>query len=213
MIKEMIISVAHDKGGVGKTTTATNLIIELSKLVEVSALDIDPKKHLTRFLSRRKDDKIKLLDFETVQELRTILENNEGVLVIDVGGMDSDITRNAIAFSDKIITPLADSMIELDGLNEFKKVIQSLQKANPDLKSTVLMHRVHPNANINTNSDIQLIQNYVSSNHDVFNIFETVIRYRAVYKSAYASNLSICEIDKNSAASKEIEELIKEIGF
>ena len=150
----MIISVAHDKGGVGKTTTATNLIIELSKLVEVSALDIDPKKHFTRFLSRRKDDNIKLLDFETVQELRTILENNEGVLVIDVGGMDSDITRNAIAFSDKIITPLADSMIELDGLNEFKKVIQSLQKANPDLKSTVLMHRVHPNTNISTNSDI-----------------------------------------------------------
>ena len=209
----MIISVAHDKGGVGKTTTATNLIIELSKLVEVSALDIDPKKHLTRFLSRRKDDKIKLLDFETVQELRTILENNEGVLVIDVGGMDSDITRNAIAFSDKIITPLADSMIELDGLNEFKKVIQSLQKANPDLKSTVLMHRVHPNTNISTNSDIKLIHNYVSSNHDVFDIFETVIRYRAVYKLAYASNSSVCEIDKNSAASKEIRQLIKEIGF
>ncbi len=124
----MIISVAHDKGGVGKTTTATNLIIELSKLVEVSALDIDPKKHFTRFLSRRKDDNIKLLDFETVQELRTILENNEGVLVIDVGGMDSDITRNAIAFSDKIITPLADSMIELDGLNEFKKSFNHFKK-------------------------------------------------------------------------------------
>lgn len=206
------IAVAHDKGGVGKTTTTTNIVVQLLEHVKtVQVLDLDPKKHLTRFFSRRKDERIKLLDFSTVKELRAILEANKGILVMDIGGMDSDMTRNAIAYSNRVVTPLADSLIELDGLNEFKKVIKSLQSANPELKSTVLMHRVHPNSNIDTNVDITLIRDYVAKNKDIFDIFETVIRYRAAYKHAYAESKSVYELDKMSAAAAEIQQLIKEL--
>ena len=174
-------------------------------------LDIDPKKHLTKFLTRRKDPRIELLTFDNIQELREILTSNKGVLVMDIGGFDTDVTRNAIAYSDRVVTPLADSQIELDGLNEFKKVVKSLQSANEDLKSTVLLHRVNPRTNVDTNADVLAIKEYVQGNSDIFDMFDTVIRYRATYKHAYAANKNVVELDKDSPAATEIKNLIKEL--
>jgi chromosome partitioning protein len=207
-----IIAIAHDKGGVGKTTTATNIIVELLNYVdEISVIDLDPKKHLTWFVATRKDPRIKLLTFETVADLRKLLENNKGVLVMDVAGLDSDLTRNAIAYSDRVITPVLNSQIELNGLNQFKSVISSLQRANPDLRSSVLLHRINPRTNIDKNEDISMIRKYIENNSDIFELLETVIRYRVPYQTAYGYSQGVAELDSKSAAAQEIKSLIKEL--
>lgn len=207
-MKDKIISVAHDKGGVGKTTIATNIIVQLLQEHEsISVIDLDPKKHLSLFLKRRKDEKIKLLTYQGTKELKELLENNKGILVIDVGGMDTDQTRTAIVYSDKVITPLADSQIELDGLMMFKKVILSLQKVRADLRVSVLLNRIHPN----TNKSIAELREFIAAQSDVFSIFDTVVRDRAAFKTAYGEGKGVYEISNADKAKTEIYNLIKEL--
>ena len=207
-MNDKIISVAHDKGGVGKTTIATNLIVQLlHEHDQVNVIDLDPKEHLTRFLQRRSDPRVKQLKFGSTKELRKILESSTGVLVIDVGGMDTDQTRSAIVYSDRVITPLADSQIELDGLMKFKSVIKSLQKVRADLRATVLLNRIHPN----TSKTITELKEYVGKQSDVFEIFDTVIRDRAAYKVAYGEGKGVYEINGAEKAATEIYNLTKEL--
>lgn len=208
MEESKIISVAHDKGGVGKTTIATNLIVQLlNKYETINVIDLDPKNHLSLFLKRRDDKRINQLAFTNTKELQQLLENNQGILVIDVGGMDTDQTRSAIVYSDKVITPLADSQIELDGLMMFKKVIESLQKVRADLRVSVLLNRINPR----TSKSIVELRSFIRGQSEVFECFDTVVRDRAAYKVAYGEGKGVYELQGADKAATEIYNLTKEI--
>ena len=209
-MKDQIISVAHDKGGVGKTTIATNLIVQLLHEHEgetIQVIDLDPKHHLTLFLKRRADPRVQQLHFKDTKDLRSLLENSRSTLVIDVGGMDTDQTRSAIVYSDRVITPLADSQIELDGLMMFKQVIQALQKIRPDLRVSVLLNRIHPK----TKKSVDDLREFIAGQSEVFKIFDTVIRDRAAFKVAYGEAKGVREINAADKAATEIYNLIREL--
>ena len=48
------IVIAHQKGGVGKSTIATNLAVELAKKIQISVIDLDTQKSTSYFNSLRK---------------------------------------------------------------------------------------------------------------------------------------------------------------
>lgn len=201
----MIISVAHDKGGVGKTTIASNLVAHYAATQTIDAIDLDPKGHLTRFLSRRHDDHVRQQHVRDTAALRKAVETDR-LMIIDIGGMDTDLTRHAIAYSDLIITPVADSQVEVDGLIDFAGVIRRLRSARPDLRATVLLNRVHPAAK----RSVELLREFVSD-RDELEIFRTIIRDRADWKNAYASAKSVAEYQLAGKAAAEFSELLKEI--
>ena len=173
----------------------------------IQVIDLDPKHHLTLFLKRRADPRVQQLHFKDTKELRSLLENSSGTLIIDVGGMDTDQTRSAIVYSDRVITPLADSQIELDGLMMFKQVIQALQKIRPDLRVSVLLNRIHPK----TNKSVEDLREFIAGQSEVFNIFDTVIRDRAAFKVAYGEAKGVREINAADKAATEIYNLIREL--
>lgn len=208
MSEDEIIVIAHDKGGVGKTTIATNLVVQLVREYgKVRVLDLDPKKHMSIFLKRRGDANIENVSYKDTKELREILKNNDGKLVVDVGGMDSDQTRTAIIYGDTVITPLSDSQIELDGLLMFKEVIKELQQVNPKLRIKVLLNRIHPS----TNKSITALRNFLRTQSDVFECFDTVIRDRAAFKVAYGEGKGVYELSGADKAATEIYNLSKEL--
>ena len=76
-----IIVIAHQKGGVGKSTIAANIAVELSKLYEVNVIDLDFQKSLTYFNHRRINEKLKALNIvniNTPENLKNILNNGIG---------------------------------------------------------------------------------------------------------------------------------------
>ena len=114
----MIINVAHTKGGVGKTTIAVNLAIEMK--ADLFDLDnqnssynfslIAPRERATHFIKDRS-----LLK----KIIRTYKDNPDKNIVIDSGGYDSDVSREIILNSNIIITPITVSQTEIDGLLKF----------------------------------------------------------------------------------------------
>ena len=207
MQKPKIIVIAHQKGGVGKSTIAANLAVELAKLFDLEVIDLDMQKSLAYFNSVR--GKAGLPQFairhvKGVEELKTIINNNTKLLLIDVGGFDSDVNRIAILGADLIITPVSDSVIELIGLLTFKDILTAIRKMRPDLTAGILLNKVHPRAT----ASLDELSTFIGDNKE-FTKYNTIIRDRSEYKRAFAAGKSVVELNGKGAA--EITQLIKEI--
>ncbi len=207
---QKVITIAHQKGGVGKSTISLNLAVELSKKYPVSVIDLDYQKSISIFNENRKDAGLKplnIIPIENKKELMDVIDHTEGIVLIDSGGFDSDLNRIAILGADIVITPLSNNLIEIYGLEAFKKILIELREARDDLKSNILLNNVNPQAT----KSIQELQEYINSNKEYFNIFETVLRRRSDFAKSFEVGKSVVEIDKTSKAAKEIKSLIKEI--
>ena len=207
-----IIAIAHQKGGVGKSTIASNLAVELSKQNTTSILDLDVQQSLTAFAMARAAKMNNALNIlkapSSTQELMDIIDNEKSdFLIIDTGGFDLDTQRIAMYAADLIITPVSDSPMELHGLSVFSKTISKLQEAKPNLKATVLLNKVHPFAG----KSLDLLLNDIKENANMFDTFNTILRDRKDYKESYFHGQSVCEYSAQNVAAKEIFSLVKEI--
>lgn len=205
----MIIDIAHTKGGVGKSTIATNLAVEMP----ADLLDLDTQNSSIGFckLGPHRPNTIFYVGQKLVKDdLQFFLDGYKGTnrrhLVIDSGGYDSEIVRLLLVCSDIIITPVAVSQVELMGLQNFDRVISEANKVSP-IRAYVLFNRVTHFQN----KDLETFKEYVSEKITDYKILQTQIGDRRAYKDAFASGQSVCELDERSKASGEIRSLVSEI--
>jgi chromosome partitioning protein len=133
-MSSQIIVVGNEKGGSGKSTTAMHLVVGLLRLgLKVASIDLDIRQGtLSRFLKNRgkynlKTDGPRFLmpehyTTDSMPEIRwlddLIVETSErfDAVVIDTAGADSELNRRGHSYADTLITPLNDSLIDLDVL-------------------------------------------------------------------------------------------------
>lgn len=207
----MVYTIAHQKGGVGKSTLAVNLAIMLQSRTSkpVDLIDMDMQQSATLFDKRRVKNGHAPLRVTHATSIDAIKEakKRDGITIIDVGGFDADINRAAIAAADVVITPVSDSTIELDGLQSFRsKIIMKIREIKPDIKATVLLNRVHQFAG----KSLEEIFEYAREK-DEFDIFETIIRDRSEFKKSFEFGQSVEEFAPGSKAAEEINQLIEEL--
>ena len=207
----MIITVAHQKGGVGKSTIASNLAVEYFKIYvdKLTVVDLDTQRSLTYFNNiRRFNDipELPIVQVKNADELKAIIKANTGVILIDAGGFDSDVNRIAMLYADRIITPVSDSSFELGGLMMFRGILRELRSAREDLVATVLLNRVHQFAS----KSLEEIFDFARSNPE-FDIFETILRDRGEYKRATESGKNVIELSSDGKAAGEIINLMGEL--
>ncbi len=207
-----VIVIAHQKGGVGKSTIAANLAVELSKLFDIKVIDLDSQKSLTYFNERRIQNNYSTLDIikvDSTNELMNIFNNDKDtIIVIDTGGFDADMNRLAIAGADLLLTPVSDSEIDLVGLLPFKKILQNIRESRGDLKAHILLNRIHPWANSSLND----VYEFIDSNQE-FEQYSPILRDRADYKKAFSVGKSVIEYnDDNKGAKPEMQFLVNEVS-
>ena len=151
-----IIVIGNEKGGTGKTTLTMNLIVSiLEKGFSVSSIDIDGRQGtLTKYIKNRidfaKDNNLNLeipnhisiipakadevteeiikKDIESLKTKITDLKVISDVIIIDTPGSDNYLSKTVLMVSDMLITPLNDSLLDLDVLADIdvknKKIIK-----------------------------------------------------------------------------------------
>lgn len=202
-----VIVFAHQKGGVGKSTLASNISVELAKIYDLAVIDLDMQKSLSYFnaiRSKSGSSKLDIIDINLAGELKTVINENKKLLIIDVGGFDSDLNRIAILGADLLITPVSDAGIELVGLLSFRSIIREIRKHRADLVAHILLNKIHTKAN----SSLNEVNDFIKSNPEFIKM-DTIIRDRVDYKKSFDKGLSV--IETNGKAANEMKLLIEEI--
>ena len=205
----MIITLAHQKGGVGKSTLATNLAAALG----ADILDLDLQRSCQLWNRSRKGAGLPELICHapnTAAEAKSIMVNykgSNGLLIVDCGGFDSETNRVALALSNLILTPVAPSQVELYGLQNFMKI---LKEASQQLGREVVTNVVINNADSRSKAAIEEVQAFIQS-ANYLELMETVIHWRSDFKKAYAFGQTVLELNGNGKAAAEITALAAEI--
>lgn len=198
----MVITVAHTKGGVGKSTLAWNLaysFLELNKRVLIVDLDFQQTLYFTNAISE--DDSMRVVQPQSVKELMELLLKDESadIYIVDVGGFDSDINRTAMEFAHKVIVPVSDSLTEVLGLETFKGILDTLIL---DAEINIVLNNIHP-----LTKNFNVIREAVG---DKYKLLNTVIRCRRIYKTCMGLGRSVFDY-REGIATKEIRGLRDEL--
>ena len=201
----MTITVAHTKGGVGKSTLAWHLAHAIKESGKsVTLVDLDFQQTLFFINQIREADDIEVLQPQTVQDVMNILafekDKKTDYYIVDVGGFDSDINRTAIDFSHKVIIPISESVTEVLGFKTFESILDEL--VLKDTEFNVVLNNIHP---LTRNFDI--IKEAIG---EKYKLLDSIIRTRKVYKSSLGVGKSIFETN-NTAAQDEIRSLRDEL--
>jgi chromosome partitioning protein len=206
------IAISHQKGGVGKSTIAWNLATALQNKYKVELVDLDIQKTLTytnEIRSKQTDLKpLTIKNFDTAEDLKKYIngDNDNRLSIIDIGGFDSSMNRLAIITADLVITPVSDKSFELLGIKSFEKVLKELSEViDEDLVVRVLLNNLNPKK-----SKLEDLKSFIEKSKH-FKLLNTILRSRADFDKSAGSGKNVIEYDKESKASKEIKELVKEV--
>lgn len=196
----MIITVAHTKGGVGKSTLAWNLAHSLKATGKtVRIVDLDFQQTLYFINALNEDSQIEVLQPETITELLNIFKNNKGYLIVDVGGFDSDINRAAMEKANKIVIPVSSSVTEVIGFQTFKDILKDIDAVSIN----VVLNNIHP-----LQKDFKDIEDVIQNEN--MKLLKTIVRSRKIYKDSLGFGKSVFDTG-NKQAIEEIEGLKDEL--
>ena len=206
-----LITVAHTKGGVGKSTLAWNIATALlSRGHSVQILDLDYQKTLFWVEELRKNDPIEPLEAIGVRTISSVAEL-EGALssatsdyvVVDVGGFDSQLNRAAISAADVVVCPIRDNIQEVLGFSAFAAVLSSIGTPAVHL----LINGAHPRSN-GFDDLVEAAKVYPAATW-----LSTRLCFRAAFARAMARGRGVVEYDTAyyAKAAAEVEALANEL--
>lgn len=207
----MILLIAAEKGGVGKSTIATNLSVHLAHNgVDVVLLDTDGQATATRFVARRDEAGITPA-VPCVQRMGDVastlrdLAHRYQVVVVDAGGRDSREMRSAMTIANLLLVPTRASQADLETFSKVNELIGLARGLNPVLKAVALLSIAPTNPAIHEVDDARELL----AEFDQLELADTIIRDRKVYRDALLVGKGVIELD-NSQARAEIQLLAQE---
>lgn len=191
-----IITIAHQKGGVGKSTLALNLSYRFSKDVKIALTDVDPQGTIMNLQSIVED--FDIIYFKTMKKLR---DSEYDVVFIDSPPYIIDTIQPIFEESDFVLVPTKVGVPDIMAISTTIELIKNAQKRNKDLKAAIVLNMLKPNVKIKEQA-IEQLKKYelpiLSSIHD-----------RISYGSSFLNGGVMGTND--SQAKNEIEKLSNEI--
>jgi len=202
----IVITVAQQKGGTGKTTLAANLAAALAPSSRVALLDIDPQKSLTRWHAIRaaRDAEARPLTFSDVSgwrlaaELDRLKRTHDVVLIDSPPQIDTD-ARLAIRGADLVLIPVQPSPPDVWAA-EGTLALAVAERRN----ARVVLNRV-PSAS--------RLGEAVKADLTIRNLplLRVAIGNRTGFATAFAAGLGVTEAAPRSSAAAELRALLDEL--
>ena len=205
----MIISLMNLKGGVGKTTLATNLAIAFAhKGYNVCIVDTDKQQQSAIKWSSQRDDHMKHIPVFTVGE-RLSRETqahaqNYDIVILDGTPQLSELADATILASDIILIPISPSGYDFWSFENFlKRFLQIKNAVKENVEAFIVLNRYNEKTNIakdlrNALADFDLPT------------LKSTISERVSFQETTVQGVGVFEY-KDKKAKEEIQRLAEEI--
>ena len=210
----MIITIGSNKGGTGKTTTATNISIALAlKKKDVCLVDADFQRSSSRWHQDRQEAKlvpsIALVEkYDNVSSTLEELNKKFDYVIVDVAGRNSREMITAMSVSDILLSPHQASQLDLDTIQELQQQITRVKDLNPRLSCYILHTMASTNPTVKTNERKEF-QDYLNE-FPALSLLNSCLYYRKIYRDVMPFGKSVIESNISIAAA-EVLDLIGEV--
>jgi chromosome partitioning protein len=199
----VVITVAQQKGGTGKTTLAANLAAALAPSRSVALVDIDPQHSLARWNERRPTTAAKLMFLEVsgwrvTGELDRLKAAYDIVLIDSPPQIDTD-ARLAIRGADLVLIPVQPSPPDIWAAEGTLK-LAAVEKR----KAAMVLNRVPSAGKLRVAIAAQLRQEGKP-------LLTATIGNRTGFATAFAEGLGVTEAAPRSIAANELRALLTEL--
>ncbi len=144
----MIVAILNTKGGVGKTTTALNLITQRAAGGRgVLAVDGDRQGSLIAALGQREGvaaiPAAHYIDGKILRQQVELARAKYDDIVIDAGGRDSTALRAALALADLVLVPFQPRSFDVWALDDMLALINEA-RATRDVRALAFLAMADP---------------------------------------------------------------------
>ena len=209
----MIITIGGIKGGSGKTTVATNLVVMRSFVHDVLLVDADDQESASDFSlerNQRTEGKsgytyIKQSEQGVRSEVLNLKTKFEDI-IIDTGGRDTVSQRYALSVSDVLLIPFMPRSLDIWTLRKVRNLASEACGVNESLRAICFLNRSDPSGNDNQEA-IEILREEKAMEY-----IDAPLGSRKAFSKAATQGMSVIELRPlDSKAVSEVKKLYEHI--
>jgi chromosome partitioning protein len=201
----VVITIAQQKGGAGKTMLAANLAAALASRRRVALLDIDPQRCLMRWHSlRTARPSVAPIGFSNLSGWRLAgeldrLRGSYDVLLVDSPPQVDSDARLAVRSADLVLVPVQPCPPDLWAAEGTLALAR--QENRP---ARIVLNRAPASGRLRTAIEAEIIRLH-------YPMLTSVLGNRVGFAGAFAQGLGVTETSPRSSAARELLALVEEI--
>lgn len=196
------VLIGHAKGGVGKSTVATNLAVALAHQGrDVLLVDADRQCTSTMWAHERAQSNaaIQVPAVQVSGDVRPALQDlgrRYDDLIVDVSGRDSTELRTAMIVANVLLVPTRPSQADLWVLQQLSEMVSDVQVLNESLQTRAVINMAPHNTAEGKEA------RHMFDDFPMFRLTETVLYDRKVYREAMTAGAGVIELGNAKAAAE-----------
>ncbi len=196
-----IITLAHQKGGVGKSTLALNLALCFKDQLRVALIDSD----LQGSIYHLKED-FPELDIWAPEKISEIPKLDYDLIVVDTPPYLSNRLNELFAYSDYVLVPTKAGFFDVMAIKSTLALIRFSQARNQRLKAGIVLNMIKPRSGIT--AEVTELLGTLGTPLLTTRIFDRVSLARSPMTSGILKSTDQKAIEEVTALAAEIVDLI-----